>query len=169
MIRPRVWWLLLLAFPAFGQVSETVTVNVVEVPVTVVDRAGQPVKGLTKNDFELYVDGKKVTVTGFDTVDIATVDQQPLTRPVPTAAYRNFLLLFDLSASSPGTIGRAQAAASEFIEKHMKRRDRTAVAMFSVEKGPRILTGFTSDRELLRHVIENVVAPELIKVPGKKK
>ena len=157
--------LLLLTLPLAAQVKETVVVTAVEVPVTVVDRAGKPMRGLTKADFELYVDGKKVPITGFDTLDIAAVESLPVSAPLPKAAYRNFLLLFDFSGSTPGTIARAQSAASEFVSKQMKRRDLCAVATFNVDKGTQVLTSFTSDRELLQHVIENLVQPEYIKVP----
>lgn len=159
--------LLLLALPLRAQLRETISVTVVEVPVTVVDRGGNPVRGLTKDQFEVLVDGKKVSVTGFDTIDMATIDERtkaaPAT-PVPAAAYRNFLLLFDTSGSTPGTIRRAQTAALDFVTNHLKSRDLCAVATFNIEKGPEILTSFTSDRALLQHMIENVLEPTYIKV-----
>jgi VWFA-related protein len=158
---------LLLALPLNAQYRETVNVSVVEVPVTVVDRAGNPVRGLTKDQFEVTVDGKKVAVTGFDTIDMTTIDESSRANPaapLPAAAYRNFLLLFDFSGSTPGTIARAQAAAREFVTTQLKRRDLCAVATFSADKGTVVLTSFTSDRALLEHVIENLIQPEYIKV-----
>ena len=44
---------------------ETVDVEVVEVDVVVTDKKGRPVKGLNREDFELYVDGQPVDVTNF--------------------------------------------------------------------------------------------------------
>ena len=44
---------------------ESVDVQVVEVDVVVTDKKGRPVKGLTGEDFELYVDGQPVDVTNF--------------------------------------------------------------------------------------------------------
>ena len=44
---------------------ETVDVQVVEVDVVVTDKKGRPVKGLNREDFELYVDGQPVDVTNF--------------------------------------------------------------------------------------------------------
>lgn len=162
----RLFSLLFLAVPLLGQTAETVTVTVVEVPVTVVDRLGQAVRGLTRDQFELLVDGKRTAITGFETIDLSTIDEQaPANTPLPKAAYRNFLLLFDFSGSTPGTIARAQAAANEFVSTQMKRRDLCAVATFDADKGTQILTSFTSDRGLLQHVIKNLVKPEFIKVP----
>ncbi|HEX6087117.1 MAG TPA: VWA domain-containing protein [Thermoanaerobaculia bacterium] len=159
--------LLILTLPLDAQqLSETISVTVVEVPVTVVDRAGKPVRGLTKDQFEVLVDGKRVPVTGFDTIDMATLDERtrvsPAT-PVPAAAYRNFLLLFDTSGSTPGSIRRAQKAASDFVANHLKGRDLAAVATTNVEKGTQVLSSFTSDREFLQHMIENVMEPTYIK------
>jgi VWFA-related protein len=154
----------LTAFSTFAQnFSESVQVMVVEVPVTVVDRAGKPVRGLTAADFELYDDGKRVPITGFDALELSTLVNDT-SKPLPPAAYRNFLLLFDLSHSSPGNIGRAQAAAREFVGKHIGRRDLVGVATFGAEHGLALLTSFTSDHELLDYAIRTLGAPKYFKV-----
>ena len=44
---------------------DSVDVRVVEVDVVVMDKKGRPVKGLARDDFELYVDGRPVEVTNF--------------------------------------------------------------------------------------------------------
>ena len=44
---------------------DTVDVQVVEVDVVVTDGKGRPVKGLAREDFELYVDGQPVAITNF--------------------------------------------------------------------------------------------------------
>src|SRR5229473_1674029 len=48
----------LIAAAAAAQVSEVIEVRVVEVEVVVVDGHGQPVRGLTREDFELRQGGK---------------------------------------------------------------------------------------------------------------
>jgi VWFA-related protein len=143
--------------------SDTVQVTVVEVPVTVVDRAGKPVRGLTANDFELYDDGKRVPITGFDAIELSKLVADT-SKPLPPAAYRNFLLLFDLSHSSPGNVGRAQNAAREFVTKHIGRRDLVAVATYGAEQGLSLLTSFTADREMLDYAIRTLGAPKYFKV-----
>src|SRR5438128_564223 len=61
--------LLLLAAAAVAQVRESVTVEVVEVPVYITTSDGKPIRGLTKDAFELSVDGKRMPIDYFDDVD----------------------------------------------------------------------------------------------------
>src|SRR2546430_15940830 len=91
---------LVAAVVSLAQVRETVNVNVVEVPVTVVDSSGNPVRGLTAANFELTDQGKKRDITSFDKIDFASAEQ-PATAisPLNPAARRSFLVLFDLGFS----------------------------------------------------------------------
>src|SRR3954454_19232948 len=50
--------------------SGTTNVVAIEVPVQVVDN-GEPVRGLTAKDFEVYDGRRKVNVTGFEMLDLA--------------------------------------------------------------------------------------------------
>jgi hypothetical protein len=59
------------AAPASAQTfAGTADVVEVEVPVQVV-RDGQPVRGLTRDDFEVYDGRTKQTITGFHAVDLS--------------------------------------------------------------------------------------------------
>ncbi|HEV7242581.1 MAG TPA: VWA domain-containing protein [Thermoanaerobaculia bacterium] len=159
--------LLVAAMPVFAaaqQYTETVQVTIVEVPVTVVDRSGNPVNGLTKNDFEVTDDGRKAKIVGLDSIDMSKVAVYDNATPLPPAAYRNFLLLFDLANSSPGTIGRAQTAAKDFVKSQIGRRDLAAVATFTVDRGLQVVTSFTSDKDLLDHAITTLGHPTYYKV-----
>src|SRR5215208_4577377 len=83
------------------RVAETVQVTVVEVAVTVVDRDGNSVRGLTKENFEITDDGRKVRIEYFEVIDLPAItaaaqQQQQEAAPLPPAATRHFLLMFDL-------------------------------------------------------------------------
>jgi VWFA-related protein len=145
--------------------GETLQVDVVEVPVTVVDRDGRAVRGLTKEHFELYDDGKRVAIDYFEVVDIARViAQSDGETPLPPVTTRNFLLIFDLESSAPGLIARAQEAAKEFIAGGLTRHDLVAVATFSAERGVQLLTSFTADRELVTRAINTLRNPQQFRV-----
>src|SRR5438309_6758294 len=149
--------LLLTAGPALAQVSETVNVHLVEVPVTVVDRDGNPVRGLTAANFELFDQGHKRQITTFDRIDFASPESMKSTSPLNPAARRSFLLLFDLSFASPNGMTKAQEAARNFIVRGLQRRDLAAVGTIDVDRGFRLLTAFTTDRNLLSAAIGNPV------------
>jgi VWFA-related protein len=154
----RLVLLALLAVPAvlFAQqkFEEKVTVTYVEVPVTVLGKDGKPVRGLAKENFEIYDDGAKRVIESFDTIDFAAQPARAIS-PLNPASRRNFLLLFDVSYASPTAMDRAQEAARNFIARSSGRRDLMAVAAIDVERGFRFLTAFTTDRELLKAAISD--------------
>jgi VWFA-related protein len=152
--------LLFAAASASAQLNESITVQYIEVPVTVVDRGGNPIRGLTKANFEVLDEGKKREIGGFDAVDFASLDVSATAtpaamKPISPAARRNFLLLFDLTFSTPNSMTRAKAAAREFATKMMTRDDRIAVASVDVAHGFRILAAFTTDRAIVAQAIAN--------------
>src|SRR6266566_1840206 len=137
-----------------AQVQESITVSYVEVPVTVVDRSGNAVRGLTKENFEIRDEGKTRPIAGFEVADFgmqATESATPaaILPAINPAARRNFLLVFDLSYSSPTSSKRAQDAARVFVTKMVARQDRIGVATIEVTRGFRLLTSFTTDRSLV--------------------
>jgi VWFA-related protein len=133
-----------------GPVHEQAGVSLVEVPVTVVDRDGKAVAGLTAADFELRDDGKPVTLQGVDVTTFTAREPAPgevaMARHVESAGRRRFLLLFDLSFSSPVKIGRIRDAALQFIKERLTPDDLVAVATITAEHGPNLLVTFTPDR-----------------------
>ena len=72
----KQWALLLaavlsvVASGATAQTHESITVQVVDVPVYVFSQ-GKPIRNLTKNDFELYVNGKRQSIDYFDPIEFA--------------------------------------------------------------------------------------------------
>jgi VWFA-related protein len=139
---------------AYAQVKETIDVHLVEVPVTVVDRLGNPVRGLTAENFEVFDRGAKQAISNFDAIDLASESAKTIS-PLNPVARRNWILLFDLSFSSPIGRNKAQDAARNFIAKGMGRRDLAAVATIDVERGFRLVTSLTTDRNLLAAAIAN--------------
>jgi len=151
----RIAFLILLGTgAASAQVKETIDVHLVEVPVTVVDRAGNPVRGLTAANFELFDQGTKRAIGNFEAIDFESEAVRSAS-PLNPSARRNFILLFDLSFSSPVGRSKAQEAARNFIAKGMGLRDLAAVATIDVDRGFRMVTSLTTDRNLLGSAIAN--------------
>jgi VWFA-related protein len=135
--------------PGGQKFSDTTQVTLVEVPVQVV-RNGEPVRGLSAADFTIHEGSKQRAITGFDVVDLSAPASQALSAPIPSAAKRHFLLLFDLSNSNPKSIAKAQAAVRDSLLKNLTASDLAAVAVYSSATGLKLVLGFTSD---LRQVL----------------
>src|SRR5438128_1147800 len=142
-----------LAGSVIAQVKETVNVNLVEVPVTVVDSNGDPVRGLTAANFEITDNGTKRQITAFDKIDFSSAEAVTAISPLNPSARRQFMLLFDLTNSSPNAIGRSQEAARNFVSQNVQARDLIAVGTIEAERGFRLLTAFTTDRQLIASAI----------------
>lgn len=134
---------------ALAQVRETTTVEVVEVPVYVAVH-GEPVASLTRDNFELYVNGKRRAVDYFDTIDYATLSPDQ-SRDVHQR--RLYMLVFDL-LSDPNALHRAQRAAVEFIDG-AEENDTFGIATFGLD-GMKVITPFSQDRLLVRRAIRNM-------------
>jgi VWFA-related protein len=146
MRRTLVAFLALAAMPAFAQTAhEALTVQYVEVPVTVVARDGNPVRGLTRANFELYDGKQRVDVSGFDAIDFAS-PASLLAQEKNPAARRTFLILFDLGYSSPRALERARDAARDFIQHNVQPRDLVGVGAIDQRRGYRLLANFSTDR-----------------------
>jgi VWFA-related protein len=140
---------------------DTAQVTVVEIPVQVT-KDGQPVRGLTAADFEVYDGRNRQPITGFDMVDLATPAAHGLSASIPAAARRHFLLLFDLAFSEPKSIVKARDAAREVVLKQLVPSDLVAVATYASSTGPRLVLGFTSDRRQVSAAIDHLGLPELV-------
>jgi VWFA-related protein len=141
--------------------SETTQVVAVEVPVQVV-KDGEPVRGLTASDFELYDGRRKVPVTGFEVLDLAVpVAAGAPAAPVPSSARRHFLLMFDLSYSEPKSIVKARQAVQKVIDT-LHPTDLVGVATYSTQQGPQLVLGFTPDRQQIAAAIDTLGVPKLV-------
>ncbi|MFQ6038553.1 MAG: VWA domain-containing protein, partial [Candidatus Aminicenantales bacterium] len=142
-----------IAIKSFSQTREKpleyeVKVVVVDVPVYVVDRQGNPVLDLKPEDFVIYEEGKKQKITHFALIRNDSPQIRSLIRKYPSAQ-RHFLLFFDLSFASLKGILKARDSALKFIQEKLLPTDLVSLATFSIFTGLKIITPFTNDREQL--------------------
>ncbi|HKR66976.1 MAG TPA: VWA domain-containing protein [Thermoanaerobaculia bacterium] len=138
--------------------GEQVTVNVVEVPVLVTHN-GRAVRGLTANDFELFVNGAKQPIQYFDVVDEGTTSLPPTASSgaadrltvTPLDRRRMIVLLFDIATTSHHLLKRAKDAAQKFVDEALPG-DTFAVARLGRD-GAQFVVPFTTDRAVLHHAI----------------
>ncbi len=157
---------------------------VVEV-VTVNDKDGKPITGLTAKDFTVTENGTPQTIRFCEFQKLEEVPDPPLAAlaPRPAAAaqaaaaapvtqtqikpespgdirYRDKRLLvmyFDMSAMPPADQLRALSAAEKFISKQIQPADLVAVMEFS-SGAVKVLQDFTDDRELMRAAVDKLAA-----------
>ncbi|HYU36158.1 MAG TPA: VWA domain-containing protein [Thermoanaerobaculia bacterium] len=140
---------------------ESTQVVVVEVPVQVI-RDGEPVRGLSAADFEVYDGRDRETLTGFEVVDLAQLGPDALEKAeLPVSARRHFLVLFDLTFSSPRALVQARGAALKMVEA-LHPTDLVGVGTWSVRRGPHLVLGFTSDRRQIAAALETLGSPDLL-------
>jgi VWFA-related protein len=146
------------AFSAQAQVRESMTVEVVQVPVYVTTSDGKPVTGLKKDAFQLSVDGHPQPIDYFDTFDFAAATSEPQALERPRRERRLYLLLFDLTFATPPTIARAQHAAEQAVTHSNPATDLFAVATYSSNRGVFFLSPFLSDRVAVARAIYTLKA-----------
>jgi VWFA-related protein len=150
--------------------------------VSVKDRDGRVIEGLTANDFVVSEDGEPQTVSFVEfqrlpdrpaearaaspaprepaVVSAPSATQGQITIPPPgDARYRDrrlLVLYFDLTAMPPADQMRAYTAAQTFIDTQMQPSDLLAIMTFG-GGAVRVKQDFTGDRGALREVMQTLI------------
>jgi VWFA-related protein len=136
---------------------ETQRVVMVEVPVQVTVK-GEPLRGLTVDNFELLDRGKPQEISSFNVLDLTVTapdeGEDPLLPQVSIAARRHFLLLFDMNVQSSSSLERARTAVEEWLVDALHPWDLVAISAYLPRSGMKLLLNFTSDRDQVRKAIE---------------
>ena len=126
--------------------TEVITTREVRVPVTVVDKKGVPVTGLSKADFQVFEDKAPQQ---FDFIgELKELQKLPVYVAV----------LMDTSGSTAGKLKFEQEAALNFLHTVTRlRKDRAAFVTFDDEV--RLRQDFTTDLDLLERAVNAVKKP----------
>ncbi len=162
--------MMLLALGQSGDDTIRVNVNLVQLDVTVVDKAGKHVPDLTAADFEVTRDGKKQTIKSVLFVPGQRVGVEPVEKlekpapgempvaPLPSKQLRAqdvrrtvALLIDDLSMSFESSF-YARTALRKFVEESIQPGD--LVALFRSSSGLGVLQQFTSDKRQILAAID---------------
>ena len=132
--------------PTPDEVEGSVTSRVVRVPVTVLDKKGTPVTGLTQGDFLVFENKRPVQ---FDFLgEIKELEKLPIYIGV----------LMDTSSSTSGKLGFEKEAAKNFLYTVTRtRKDHAAFVTFDDEV--KLRQDFTRDLDLLERAIDGVKKP----------
>jgi VWFA-related protein len=155
--QPAVAWL--LGPPALAQSAEAVEVHVLEIEAVVLDRQGRPVRGLTRNDFEVLIDRRPAAITNFYAVDKGhIVESRAAAEASPeTPAQRmptQLMVVIDDLHLHQSTRSRALSALRNYVETSMS--DSTSVTLARWNGIMRTIMKPSSDRTTLLRVIDNI-------------
>lgn len=101
-----------------GQPTFRSSVDLVPVDVVVVDREGRHVRGLTRDAFEIYDNGRRVTISAFDEVTLSAARQAALASALP--ANRRA----DVGTNAPGPIDRIVVLVIDDLHIYRERTDQ---------------------------------------------
>jgi VWFA-related protein len=137
-----------------------VDVNVVNVDVTVTDRSGKPVMDLSRDDFEIFEDGKPMRVSNFSLVE-KTTQSITTTRPaspqqaaaVSTPLRRKILILVDNNYLEKQERDRALRTIEKYLQSS-EFQGEWALAAIAHTILP--IQPFTTDKSLLHGAFAQV-------------
>lgn len=150
--------------PAFT--GETVNVNVINVDAFVTDRDGNRVTGLTRDDFQLFDDGKPVEIAYFEALQGASAGKPsagaapggtPAADGLPGAAARDplhMVVFVDNSEIRPAGRTRVLRQLDEFLRAQLSPGDR--VMIVSHDMGLRVRLPFTDNPASLAGALEEL-------------
>lgn len=116
----------------------TTDTSLVQLNVGVVDKQGNSVMSLSRNDFAIYEDGVRRQIINFE----------------PTEAPFSLVLLLDMSGSTVNFRQQIRGAAIRFLDA-LSPADRVAVIQFN-GKGVKSLLGFSTDRHRIAYAITDL-------------
>jgi VWFA-related protein len=133
-----------------------VRVDAIEIDAFVTDAQGNPVKGLTVDDFQIFEDGAPQVITSFSQVDVPfeqrteSLDAKTAVEPDVVSNVRSDgrAYLFMLDEVSAADALRARVFLRRFLQKHFAANDRGAV-VFLGHQDPRAAQPFTGNPRLL--------------------
>ncbi|HWP52980.1 MAG TPA: VWA domain-containing protein [Pyrinomonadaceae bacterium] len=136
-----------------------VRTELVQSAVTVVDKDGRFVNGLSRDQFELIVDGKPRPISFFEQVTSGSPREQQLasvgkaadpaakTVSTPVVKGRRIIFFVDDSHLSPDSMNRTRQMLHQFLERDMTPKDTVAIVSASGQVG--FLQQFTNNKKVL--------------------
>jgi len=148
-----------------------VSVNVVDVDVTVKDAAGNFVSGLAAEDFEVFEDGKPQAIQTFSYIELPVQQRTTFAfggRPVAADVRSNhdvesgrvYIIVLDDLNVAPLRTNIVRRHAREFIEQRFGPRDLAAVVVTSGRKDA--AQEFTNDPALLLRAVDSFFGQRLV-------
>src|SRR3990170_2441871 len=120
----------LLVVGLAGSIDYEVTVTTITVWVKAVDSSGQPVEGLLQDDFEIYEDQQKMTVTCFEETKLVSLSTASVEGEVePEIPAKKFVVFLDLFNTDPGEWLFIEPKIQQFVDKVLEKKREVMIAV----------------------------------------
>ena len=146
------------------EIRHEVTVTLKLVQVFVVDKKGNPLVDLGKDDFSVFDNGKEQVITEFEKhtlklpspgAEEQTVSLEETPLPPRDLMSRKFFLFFDFAYNTPKGLIKAKEAALHFIDSQLLPTDEVGVLSYSGMKNLELWEYLTTDHKKARAVVES--------------
>lgn len=147
--------------PPPAPLVEKIDVNVINVDVTVTDRKGNPVRNLTRADFDIFEDGIQQQVSNFYVVE----DSAPVVArtagvdvgapPPPERTRRKVLVLVDSLNTDRASRARALDKLEKFINEHFND-GRYDWSVATVDSRVHLVLPMTSEKSALAQALNDI-------------
>ena len=160
------------------KLAESIEIRVINVDVTVTDRKGNAVKGLTKDDFVLYENGQPKPLSNFYEVQSpvktpeatapgAAPAPQPVIRPddIPDNQKRRIIFYIDNLSLNPFNRNRVFKDMKKFIDEVMRPGDEAMIATYN--RSMKVRVPFTRDKITLQQTLDVILGESALGVAAK--
>ncbi len=132
-----------------------VSITNVNVWVRVIDRSGNPVSNMKKEDFEIFEDGKKVPTECFEeiafrasnerTESVVDTDTDTDTKPSPKSISKRFVLFLDLHNTTQIEFERIRPKMDEFLDQLSTRNWEVMLVAYLTSGKLGVVSPFSKD------------------------
>lgn len=157
--------------PEIQKLSENIDVRVINVDVVVTDKKGNSIRGLTKDDFDLFENGVPKPLSNFYEVEGKMATQVVIAPATPNAVppppppkeeiaehmRRRIIFYIDNLSLAPFNRNRVFTQMKEFAKNVMRPGDEAMIATFN--RSMKIRTTFTRDPKQIAQTLD-VIAGE---------
>lgn len=159
MLKRFLFASLLLSFAASVFAQYEVSVTTIPVWIKVQDKAGNPVKGLTAQDFEVFEDGKRIQTDCFEEITLQAEETQPVVTAADGAAsppveIHRFIIYLDLYNTTPREYAAVKPALQNFLDHLAGKNAQVMLVVFMPDRRLGVVSRFTSDLNRIKIMLD---------------
>lgn len=123
-----------------------------------IDNKGNPLTDLSKDDFEIYLDKKRMPIEYFERKDLSLEEKKYFMKDIR----KKWIFFIDFAHNSVKGIRHAKISLLQFLEKTLKDEDLVSVISYSKYKELKIHTFFSNDKIRISKIIKELGLKEII-------